>query len=113
MVNVGKALTRSTSRERRLREAEAMALSAGLMVSRYSRPWSVSSIFLPRRRNSFTPSQSSSALIWWLIAPCVTDSSSAACVKLNWRPADSKARMEVSGGSLGFIVKLPHNSREK
>ena len=32
----------------------------------------------PARRNSFVPSSASSALTWWLTAPCVRNSSSAA-----------------------------------
>ena len=42
--------------------------------------------------------QVSSALTWWLTAPCVTNSSAAARVKLSWRAAASKARSAFSGG---------------
>lgn len=52
-----------------------------------------------RRSNSCTPSRSSSRRTCWLTAPAVTCSSWAACLKLRWRAAASKARRALSGGS--------------
>src|SRR5262245_15998046 len=51
------------------------------------------------RSNSCTPSRSSSRRTCWLMAPAVTCSSCAACLKLRWRAAASKARSALSGGS--------------
>src|SRR6185312_13997117 len=59
------------------------------------------------RTNRRTPSSSSSRLIWWLIAVCVTFSSEAARVKLKCRAAASKARNPFSDGSLEAIL-YPH-----
>ena len=44
------------------------------------------------------PQDFSRLFTWWLMAACVTCSSSAALVKLRCRPAASKARRAVSGG---------------
>src|SRR5258708_40271125 len=44
------------------------------------------------------PSVASSNLTWWLTAPLVTQSSSAAWVKLSLRAAASKALSALSGG---------------
>jgi hypothetical protein len=89
-----------------LRDADAIAPSAGLMESRYRRPWSVRATDLPSRLNKGTPSHTSSALIWWLTAPCVTDSSSAAREKLSSLPAASNARIPPSGGNLCNVMLL-------
>jgi hypothetical protein len=51
-----------------------------------------------RRRNSATPSRSSSSLICWLTAPGVTCSSAAAALKLSSRAAASNACSAPSGG---------------
>jgi PAS domain-containing protein len=51
------------------------------------------------RSNSCTPSRSSSRRTCWLMAPAVTCNSCAACLKLRWRAAASKARRALSGGS--------------
>ena len=52
------------------------------------------------------PSHSSSALIWWLTAACVTCSESAARVKLRWRAAVSKTTRAFSGGKRRAIRKI-------
>src|SRR5215468_7748948 len=59
------------------------------------------------RLKSLTPSANSKTLTWWLTAPWVTNSSSAARVKLSWRAAASKAFNALSGGSRRSIVH-PH-----
>src|SRR5262245_54666497 len=52
-------------------------------------------------------SSASSAFTWWLTAPCVTDSSSAALVKLSCRAAASKAFRALSEGSRRSIASPP------
>ena len=78
--------------------AASMRSKASRIETRSSRPASVSEILRGARLNSVTPSRSSRPRIWWLIAACVTASSSAARVKLRWRAAASKARSAFSGG---------------
>ena len=59
----------------------------------------------PARSTSRTPRSDSSDLIWWLIAPCVTCSASAALVRLRSRAVASNARRACMGGSrvaMGF-----------
>src|SRR5438270_2681795 len=51
-----------------------------------------------RRSKSLVPSPVSSAATWRLTAPCVTQSSCAALVKLRCRAVASKARIALSGG---------------
>ena len=63
-----------------------------------SAPCGVSFTRCPVRSNSFTPSDCSSALIWWLMAPWVTFSSLAALVSEAWRAVASKARRGFRGG---------------
>jgi len=87
----GFALRRST--------VALMLSNAASSVCCSSRPGSVSSSFRGLRKNSATPSDSSSERIWWLIAVAVTDSSSAACLALSWRAAASKARNAESEGN--------------
>src|SRR6516225_1690492 len=65
-----------------------------------TRPWR-------SRLNSLIASSASSALTWWLTAPWVTHSSSAARVKLSCRAAASKAFNAFSGGRRGRIANLP------
>src|SRR3954471_20313686 len=55
--------------------AAAMPSKAVETAGRSSAPCGVSLTRCPVRSNSFTPSDCSSALIWWLIAPWVTLSS--------------------------------------
>src|SRR5262245_15509285 len=59
------------------------------------------------RLKSLTPSSISNALTWWLTAPWVTNSSSAARVKLSWRAAASKAFKALSDGRRRNIFR-PH-----
>ncbi len=67
-------------------------------------PCSVSSSARFSRRNSATPSWSSSVLIWRLTADCVTCSSSAAFVKLRCRAAASKPRSRSREGRRGLFM---------
>src|SRR5262249_32428006 len=53
------------------------------------------------------------ALTWWLTAPCVTQSSSAARVKLSCRAAASKTFKAFSGGRRGRIAKPHQTAHEK
>src|SRR5262245_978677 len=59
------------------------------------------------RLKSLRPSSASSALTWWLTAPWVTQSSSAARVKLSWRAAASKAFRAFRAGRRRSIDR-PH-----
>jgi hypothetical protein len=58
------------------------------------------------RENNFKPSQDSRLAICRLTAPCVTQSSSAALVKLTKRDTASKARKAFKGGILRVTLIL-------
>lgn len=73
-------------------------------ISAWNRlPSSVSLINRFARSKSWVPSHNSSSWICLLIAPCVTNSSWPAKVKLRWRAAASKDRSVFSGGSKRII----------
>ena len=78
--------------------AAAMPSKAVDTAGKSSAPCGVSFTRCPARSNSLTPSDCSSALIWWLMAPWVTLSSVAALVSEAWRAVASKARSGFNGG---------------
>jgi len=61
----------------------AILSKASRTTFRYSRPASVITSRWRSRLKSLRPSSASSAFTWWLTAPWVTQSSSAARVKLS------------------------------
>ena len=77
--------------------AAAMPSKAVDTAGSSSAPCGVSFTRWPARSNSLTPSDCSSALIWWLMAPWVTFSSAAALVSEAWRAVASKARSGLRG----------------
>ncbi|PXX11708.1 type VI secretion system secreted protein VgrG [Paraburkholderia tropica] len=81
----------------------SMRPNASLSTGSSARASSVMPSPRGRRRNSGTPSHSSSMRTCWLTAACVTLSSRPARVKLRWRADASKARSACSG-KLGRIV---------
>src|SRR5215467_9360390 len=85
----------------------AMRSKASRRMVRYWRPASVMTRRWRSRLKSLTPSSNSKALTWWLTAPWVTNSSSAARVKLSWRAAASKAFNALSEGRRRSIFR-PH-----
>lgn len=80
--------------------AAAIPSKADEMAGSSSAPSGVSRRRWPARSKSLTPSEASSARIWWLMAPWVTLSSAAALVSEPCRAVASKARSGFSGGSL-------------
>ena len=84
----------------------AMRSKASRRIVRYSRPTLVMIRRCRSRLKSLTPSSDSKALTWWLTAPWVTKSSSAARVKLSRRAAASKALSAFNGGSRRSIGQL-------
>src|SRR5471032_1291095 len=85
----------------------AMPMSTKALPSTWAkrRPSGVTLKWRPLRTNSATPSSSSSARTWWLIAPWVRCNSSAAREKFWWRAAASKARRAAKfGRRLSLIV---------
>ena len=85
----------------------AMRSKASRTTARYSRPASVITRRWRSRWKSFVPSAASSAFTWWLTAPWVTQSSSAARVKLSLRAAASKALSAFSGGRRRSMLASP------
>ncbi|SIP91489.1 hypothetical protein SAMN05421829_101305 [Aromatoleum tolulyticum] len=69
-------------------------------------PSAVSARLRTPRTNSATPSASSSACTWRLIADWVRNSSSAARVKLRCRAAATKPRSGSSGGRRAGAVRM-------
>src|SRR6516225_7337537 len=97
----GETLTVSTpERCRCVRRSVPSAIwsSASRTTPRYSRPASVMTSRWRSRLKSLSPSSVSSAFTCWLTAPGVTNSSSAARVKLLLRAAASKALTALSEG---------------
>src|SRR5690606_11929054 len=92
--------------------AAAMPSKAEVTAGSSSAPWPVSLGRCPARSRSRTCSEASSARIWWLTAPWVTLSSTAALVSEPCRAAASKARRGLSGGrrlaKTSPVVSFPH-----
>src|SRR5262245_30521033 len=107
LAKFGDMVTVSTDgRVGRIRSSAVRSRSSASRTSgRYFCPASVSLSPRASRSNSFRPRRASSVFTWWLIAPWVWLSSSAAAVKLRVRAAVSNARNAVSEGGtqLGAI----------
>src|SRR5262245_66216738 len=104
LAKLGDTVTvRTEGRVGRIRSSAVLnRSSASLTSGRYFWPASVSLSPRASRTNSFRPRRASSMFTWWLIAPCVRLSSSAAAVKLKVRAAVSKARKALrDGGTQG------------
>src|SRR5215813_15207366 len=87
-----------------------MRSKASRRIVRYSRPAWVMIRRWRSRLKSLTPSSASRALTWWLTAPWVTNSSSAARVKLSWR---AKALRAFNGGRRRSISELHEENSGK